>query len=105
MTKKLKQDEYFRLEAHDAKATEIELGKKLLEKDKVILGQELTILKLRMEKLSQELRLVQDQIQTEVIKLRNVHVAKDAIKLEIKDRLKLKSGEFGFNPDTLEIIP
>lgn len=99
----LNESEYFRLEAHEWKKKELEYEKQIKELNKQICGQRITILKYQMDNLRDTIKDIEDDITSVNVKIKNTEVSKSKVIESINERLEI-DGEWGYNPETLEII-
>ena len=100
----LEDSEYFQLEAHEWKKKEFEYERKLLLLQKEVTKRDISILQFNAENLRKRVIELDEQASQLTIKIENVDVAKNKVVDTISERLELDSSDWGYNPETLEII-
>lgn len=95
--------EYFSFEAHDWKRQEFEHKRDVARLRRELIGKDLAILKYRSEDMVREQKQLYKDMQSHETAALNVDIDKNKIKEAIAERLGLE-GNWGINPDTLEII-
>ena len=100
----LSDSDYFALEAHEWKKKELEYERSIVLLQKEITKRDISILTFNIENLKRKGKEQEEKATELSVKIENVMVAKRKVTEEISERLGLESTNWGYNPETLEII-
>ena len=96
--------EYFEIESHQQKIIELELRKTIKGLERQILQKNVIILKHQLDEQVRKQDMLIDDIQVLETKRLNTVTSKDKVTKAVSERLQLDTNDWGYNPETLEII-
>lgn len=97
--------EYFQLEAHEWKKKELDLERQLVNMQREITKRDIAIMNLNIENQRRKLKELEDRATDYSLKIENVEVMKGKVTDSISSRLGIEDvKDWGYNPETLEII-
>jgi len=97
--------EYFQLEVHEWKKKELDLERQLVNMQREITKRDIAIMNLNIDNQRRKLKELEDRATEYSLKIENVEVMKGKVTDNISTRLGLVDiKDWGYNPETLEII-
>jgi len=97
--------EYFQLEVHEWKKKELDLERQLVNMQREITKRDIAIMNLNIDNQRRRLKELEDRATEYSLKIENVEVMKGKVTDNISTRLGMVDiKDWGYNPETLEII-